>query len=89
MSYEPPITLFEDLANQIAEWKDNQIVAQVRMYVDVDKAELIKALNYDRQQYEKGYEDAKKIFEKKKRRVDICCKTLLQMPILPRTINRR
>lgn len=66
MSYEPPITLFEDLANQIAEWKDNQIVAQVRMYVDVDKAELIKALNYDRQQYEKGYEDAKKIFEKKK-----------------------
>lgn len=31
-----------------------------KMGVDVNKEELIKALNYDRQQYEKGYEDGKK-----------------------------
>lgn len=31
--------------------------------VSVDKEELIKALAYDRQQYEKGYEDGKAEYE--------------------------
>ena len=36
---------------------DNAIMAQVRMYVDVNKEELLKALDYDRKQYEAGYND--------------------------------
>ena len=54
--YEPPIT------QQIAEHFTKEIDAQVykavlNVGIDVDKRELIRALNYDRQQYEKGYRD--------------------------------
>lgn len=39
---------------------DNEIAKTIRdVGVFVDKEELIKALAYDRQQYEKGYEDGK------------------------------
>lgn len=42
--------------------EDEHIVARARslLGVDIDRDELIKALNYDRQQYEKGYEDGKR-----------------------------
>lgn len=63
MSYESPINVNVDLAKQVADWNDNQIVAQIRMHVDVNKDELVKALAYDRHQYEKGYADAKKELE--------------------------
>lgn len=66
MAYIPPITIYEDIANQITEFRDNQIYTQVRMQVDVDKEELLKALAYDRQQYEKGFEDAKAQFDRPK-----------------------
>ncbi len=54
--YEPPIT------QQIAEHFTKEIDAQVykavlNVGIDVDKRELIRALNYDRKQYEKGYRD--------------------------------
>lgn len=56
--YNSPITtIYEDIANQINQITDNTIMAKVRMYVDVDKEELIKALEYDRKQYEAGYND--------------------------------
>ena len=56
--YNSPITEhYEDIACKITEAHENAIMAQVRMYVDVDKEELIKALNYDRKQYEAGYND--------------------------------
>lgn len=56
--YNSPITeYYEDIANKITKVHDNAIMAQIRMYVDVDKEELIKALNYDRKQYEAGYND--------------------------------
>ena len=37
--------------------QEEYILAQVQMCVDVDKDELIKALEYDRGQYEKGWSD--------------------------------
>ena len=64
MSYDSPITIYENLANQIAEYREGQIVAQVQMYIDVNKEELFKALAYDRHQYEKGYQDGRKDYEK-------------------------
>ena len=56
--YESPITAFyNDIAATITEKTEHTIMAQVQMFVDVDKEELIKALNYDRKQYEAGYND--------------------------------
>lgn len=55
--YESPIILIEQ---QIASSLDNDIFKMiVNIGVDVDKGELIRALQYDRNQYEKGYADAK------------------------------
>lgn len=68
MSYESPITaIYEQISNQISQDFENRIMAEVKMKVDVnvDKDELLKALNYDREQYEKGMEDAKKILQPK------------------------
>lgn len=65
MPYEPPIEIISnmltDLACKIEEQHDHQIVATIReqYHVECDREELIKALNYDRQQYEKGFNDAR------------------------------
>lgn len=41
---------------------DGQILKAVQnVGIDVDKSELLRALKYDRNQYEKGYEDGKAI----------------------------
>lgn len=67
MSYESPITaVYEQIETQINQDFENRIMAEVKMKVDVnvDKDEIIKALNYDRRQYEKGYADAKKEYER-------------------------
>lgn len=65
MSYESPIEMFyndtmQNIAEQIREETDNKIVCEVKMQcgVNIDKDELIKALKYDRDQYNKGYQDA-------------------------------
>ena len=58
--YESPIKLHEveaRIVEDITKARDDYILAQVKMAVDVDKEELIKALSYDRQQYDKGYAD--------------------------------
>lgn len=58
--YESPIKLNEigaHISEEIAKATDEYIFAQVNMAVDVDKEELIKALSYDRNQYQKGYAD--------------------------------
>lgn len=58
--YESPIEIA--ISEIIADFKQNQdkqIYETIqRMDINVSKKELIKALNYDRQQYEKGYNDA-------------------------------
>lgn len=59
MTYESPFVLIvEKMATEIAEKFDGEVMTAIRRYhVDVDKDELVKALAYDRGQYEKGYAD--------------------------------
>lgn len=58
--YEPPITIVEqEMHTTISEIHDNYVLATIeeKLGCEVDKEELIKALNYDRNQYEKGFRD--------------------------------
>ena len=67
--YESPIeVMFRDIENRIREQEENAITAEVsrQMGVNVDKDELMKALTYDRDQYNKGYADAKRAYERPK-----------------------
>ena len=59
MSFESPLTLVvNEIASEIAEKFDGSVLTALKKYdVDVNKDELIKALRYDRDQYEKGYAD--------------------------------
>ena len=64
--YESPITIIEStidsFANAIIKQKDDAIFAEIQhsFGVDLDKDELIRTLQYDRNQYEKGYADGKR-----------------------------
>lgn len=54
--YKSPIEIIND---EIKMHFENEILKAIQHYeIQVDKDELIKALNYDRNQYEKGYNDA-------------------------------
>ena len=60
--YKSPIdvTVFDsvnDVVNDINGKLDEAIMMKVKTCVNVDKDALIKALKYDRNQYEKGYRD--------------------------------
>lgn len=57
--YECPVKFnFGDIQMQIVKQQENEVYMAVQKCgVDVDKEELKKALKYDREQYEKGYED--------------------------------
>lgn len=59
---------------------------RIKLHVDVNKEELLKALAYDRNQYEKGYNDAKAIYGKA---LDKACRLLTydQFNGLPRRIE--
>ena len=59
--YNSPIELLvTDIQNQIVKQQDEEIYQAVLHYVpNVDKEELLRALQYDRGQYEKGYSDGK------------------------------
>lgn len=59
--YESPLSrIYEEIQTKIIEHEENQILQAVQNCgITVDKEELLKALQYDRQQYEKGYADAK------------------------------
>ncbi len=54
-NYKSPITVYSDFENQILQEQENQIMCKIRTFVDVDKDELIKMVNYDRNQYKEGY----------------------------------
>lgn len=61
--YECPITQYiADISSQIREVQDGRLIYEVQKAIgyDIDRVELIKALNYDREQYQKGYEDGRK-----------------------------
>lgn len=64
--YESPITKYmgdieTQIEKQIQEQETEQITLTVSRAIgyDVDKTELLKALQYDREQYTKGYRDGK------------------------------
>ena len=58
--YESPIEIImTDIQHQIAEQQEEQIYkAVVSVGINVDKKELLRALQYDRGQYSRGYVDA-------------------------------
>ena len=58
--YESPfmLSLMEEVAKEVGEWIDDSTMkATVDAKITVDKDELVKALAYDRGQYDKGYCD--------------------------------
>lgn len=59
--WESPVNIFEihePIVEEINKQKEEMVFkAMCRVGVDVDKEELLKALQYDRNQYEKGYAD--------------------------------
>lgn len=63
MSYDSPIEIVKKMQEQYETDVVNNVLKCVQSYgINVDKDELIKALKYDRQQYEKGYKDGAKKF---------------------------
>lgn len=66
--YESPIEkIFGDIQEQINKQDEEQLMIAVTRSIgyEVNKDELLKALRYDRNQYEKGYADAKATYESK------------------------
>jgi hypothetical protein len=57
--YESPIKLLQQqMQTQIVTHMEGEVLKTVLSYgIDVDKEELLKALKYDRDQYDKGYEE--------------------------------
>lgn len=72
--YESPITIYQSPEyRRLSEAADALVIEECRKVgVVVNKEELVKALQHDRQQYEKGYEDALK------ERGIICCKDCIK-----------
>ena len=61
MSYKSPIQLTEKMTHRIIKEEEDYILRTVRNVVaDVDREALLKALQYDRNQYEQGYADGQK-----------------------------
>ena len=64
--YESPIKIIEStidsFSNAIIKRKDDAIFAEIQSSfgVELDRGELIRALQYDRDQYNKGYADGKR-----------------------------
>ena len=72
VGYKSPISrIMSDIQTQIIQEGENQVFQAVqKCNVEVDREELIKALQYDRGQYEKGYKDgAIEELEKTKRKL--------------------
>lgn len=67
--YESPVELItKNVEHKITQQTDDFIMSEItqQLSVRVDRDELIKAMKYDRQQYDKGFKDASKILR------DIC-----------------
>lgn len=64
-NYQSPIQMItDDIAKDIVQKQDGWLVESVRRVgFNIDKDELAKALNYDREQYEKGYADGRRARE--------------------------
>lgn len=74
--YESPITKFiQDLNDQINQQDEELCMMEVKRAVGfaVDKDELIKALQYDRNQYEKGKADTLEQIKQAREEIDAQC----------------
>ncbi len=60
--YKSPIEIYtENTLKEIVKQRDGYIFQEVqRIGVDVDKEELLRALKYDRNQYDAGYADGQR-----------------------------
>lgn len=61
-SYQSPIErVIDEVFNDFIEQDNGHLMAQIRIAVgyDINEYELIKALHYDRHQYEAGYADGR------------------------------
>lgn len=56
--YESPIKVFQ--SNLEMQFEGEILKAVQRTAITVDRDELIRALRYDREQYQKGFDDARK-----------------------------
>lgn len=58
LTYGPMETIAEAMSTAIDEQIKEAVVTATRnVHIEVNEGELIRALNYDRDQYEKGYSD--------------------------------
>lgn len=87
--YESPINImFQNIETQIVQ-RDEQMIFEAiqKQGVFIDKEELIKAINYDRNQYSKGYKDGYKdggsdeVLNKIKRDIFSACSDNYHMPV--------
>lgn len=64
--YQSPIEIiYNQIQCDFEKQLEKNVIQAVQSYgIKVDRDELIKALQYDRRQYEKGFEDARKQFER-------------------------
>lgn len=66
--YESPIQkIVGEMQTRMIQQEEDSMMMQVRQQVGfaVDKEELLKALQYDREQYQKGYSDALETIKEK------------------------
>ena len=71
--YESPLKMMcDNFTNQIIKQEEDKIICEIRQAVgyDIDKRELIKALQYDRNQYKKGYADAMAVIDAIKQEIE-------------------
>lgn len=62
--YEDPIILSQrQISENIIKQTEDAIVSEVQhqLMIDIDKDELLRALQYDRDQYNQGYADGKAV----------------------------
>lgn len=57
--YESPVNIYETIPDMVEKEIDRNIIVEIKrqLGIDINKEELIKALQYDRNQYDKGYQD--------------------------------
>ena len=56
--WKSPIEIQQDIVRQVDMVVEDGVMKAIQRFdINVDKEELIKALKYDRDQYEKGYQD--------------------------------
>ena len=61
--FDPQDSFVDKIYKDVTEKADAYIMSRVNLVVDVDKDELLKALRYDRDQYEKGYAEGRQARE--------------------------